>query len=237
MGRLCRREDGRVSVSCCSPALRKKLEYLSGSYTITAEDLGETLSLLPFKLVFKPEPEEYVITQEEIGRQIHRVPVIGRHLILEPLKEWQSRRAQELERIQLERKRSRISSGFTSGWLMILVMNVLERYPDARDNDEVLCAVIWEHEMDLSSERISWETFSPLYQSGQLANAEAIVRARRIVQDRNPALRGFCYEKRQKHAARVREELASNNGSPEDLNIDMEAKSGGSWADSGEHKQ
>ncbi len=120
-------------------------------------------------------------------------------------------------------RRSKVSSGFSSGWIKEKVKQILQEKLTARDNDEKLCLEIWDLQLRELYGHYNfthrWSCFPGAYGQNELANAEAIVRARRIVQDENPDLRGEDYERRQKHGRKVREAVSKgedpNEGGPE----------------------
>jgi hypothetical protein len=81
-----------------------------------------------------------------------------------------------------------------------LVRQLLEQYPQTRDNDNLLMSLIWRKESNL------FNFFSRL-ESGKLTPAETIRRCRQRLQLDHPELRGTMYELRQKHQSKVKKEL------------------------------
>jgi hypothetical protein len=81
-----------------------------------------------------------------------------------------------------------------------LVRQLLEQYPQTRDNDNLLMSIIWRKESNLFN-------FYSRLESGKLTPAETIRRCRQSLQKANPELRGKMYELRQKHQAKVKKEL------------------------------
>jgi hypothetical protein len=81
-----------------------------------------------------------------------------------------------------------------------LVRQLLEQYPQTRDNDNLLMSLIWRKESNLLN-------FFHRLESGKLTPAETIRRCRQRLQLDHPELRGTMYELRQKHQAKVKKEL------------------------------
>jgi len=81
-----------------------------------------------------------------------------------------------------------------------LVRQLLEQYPQTRDNDNLLLSLIWRGESNLFN-------FYSRLESGKLTPAETIRRCRQRLQLDHPELRGTMYELRQKHQAKVKKEL------------------------------
>jgi hypothetical protein len=81
-----------------------------------------------------------------------------------------------------------------------LVRQLLEQYPQTRDNDNLLMSIIWRSESNLFN-------FYSRLESGKLTQAETIRRCRQRLQLDHPELRGTMYELRQKHQAKVKKEL------------------------------
>jgi hypothetical protein len=81
-----------------------------------------------------------------------------------------------------------------------LVRQLLEQYPQTRDNDNLLMSMIWRRESNLFN-------FFHRLESGKLTPAETIRRCRQRLQLDDPELRGETYELRQKHQAKVKKEL------------------------------
>jgi hypothetical protein len=81
-----------------------------------------------------------------------------------------------------------------------LVRQLLEQYPQTRDNDNLLMSMIWRKESNLFN-------FYSRLESGKLTPAETIRRCRQSLQKANPELRGKMYELRQKHQSKVKKDL------------------------------
>jgi len=81
-----------------------------------------------------------------------------------------------------------------------LVRQLLEQYPQTRDNDNLLMSIIWRGESNLFN-------FYSRLESGKLTPAETIRRCRQRLQLDHPQLRGTMYDLRQKHQAKVKKEL------------------------------
>ena len=81
-----------------------------------------------------------------------------------------------------------------------LVRQLLERYPQTRDNDNLLMSLIWRGESNLFN-------FFSRFECGKLTSPETIRRCRQSLQKNHPKLRGKMYELRQKHQAKVKKDL------------------------------
>jgi hypothetical protein len=81
-----------------------------------------------------------------------------------------------------------------------LVRQLLEQYPQTRDNDNLLMSLIWRRESHLFN-------FFSRFECGKLTSPETIRRCRQSLQKANPELRGKMYELRQKHQAKVKKDL------------------------------
>lgn len=87
----------------------------------------------------------------------------------------------------------------------------------SRDSDLRLLAVIWYEQIILrwgsaqtdqeKDEIQSIIRFLELFQDGELANPETVMRCRRKLQQHNESLRGLRYEQRNKDAKSVRQEM------------------------------
>ncbi len=71
----------------------------------------------------------------------------------------------------------------------------LEKYSHLKDNDNALCANIWNDEIKkyIEMKKSSVKDFLRLYSLGQLTSAPSIKRARAKLQEENPSLRGEKY--------------------------------------------
>jgi len=88
---------------------------------------------------------------------------------------------------------------------------LLTKYPDMRDSDKLLVTNFWYFELrklgiDVETKPIA--EFFAVYQSGVVANADLITRARRKVQEENPDLRGDSWEERHKEASETRKTIS-----------------------------
>lgn len=167
-------------------------------YILWEEDLGKAGVFQGEVLVVKPE---------HLGRRLYKADGFWR---LEAEEAFRERRIGEIRTARESQAKARVSSGFNSGWIQAKVAELLEKDPGLRDNDEFLCVYVWDCQLlqlpDPDPDpRSAWSRFRHLYMGGYLANAEAIVRARRIVQKERPDLRGITYDQRQQHAGKVRE--------------------------------
>tara|TARA_R110002167_G_scaffold48013_2_gene141912 strand:- start:1140 stop:1448 length:309 start_codon:yes stop_codon:yes gene_type:complete len=89
-----------------------------------------------------------------------------------------------------------------------LVKFILERSPEARDNDNILLWIVWKKEYPIIDNDI--EEFKKLFISKQLPSMESITRARRKLQEVYPELRGLKYDKRQNNQKLYKEDLGYN---------------------------
>jgi hypothetical protein len=81
-----------------------------------------------------------------------------------------------------------------------IVRELLEKKPELRDNDNLLMSTIWKDQANIFN-------FFHRFESGRLHSPESIRRTRQKIQEDCPHLRGELYEARQKHQAKVKEEL------------------------------
>jgi hypothetical protein len=81
------------------------------------------------------------------------------------------------------------------------IQYVLEKDPRTRDNDDLLCSVIWftEAEMKNNPEMAALEFLSE-YSKGRFTPAESIRRCRQKLQEHYPIYRGVNYGKRKERA-------------------------------------
>jgi len=90
------------------------------------------------------------------------------------------------------------------------VKMILEKWPDTRDNDNLLLLYVWlQDNPNLKS--LSFMEFAKLFKEGNFTSSEAIRRTRQLTQQNFPHLRGLKYETRRKHQAKVLEELREPN--------------------------
>ena len=94
------------------------------------------------------------------------------------------------------------------------VKAVLGNMVDARDNDNLLIAVIWEKQIAQRGFQIAAMTAWNLLKmvvDGHLSSTESITRARRKCQELYPELRGANYNKRQANQSDVKKQLGYGN--------------------------
>ena len=89
------------------------------------------------------------------------------------------------------------------------VINILERYPAARDSDTLLVALIWDEELGGPKKTHKMTAFQLLamVSRGELSNYRSISRCRSKVEETREDLRGKNYEARQRHQAQVKQEI------------------------------
>lgn len=91
------------------------------------------------------------------------------------------------------------------------VKHLLETVPSLRDSDERLVANFWYYELknkfNHSSAKLIAHDFFTMYADGEMTTADVITRARRLLQQLHPELRGKTWEARQKKAGETREKF------------------------------
>lgn len=89
------------------------------------------------------------------------------------------------------------------------VANMLHKYADLRDDDQKLVTNIWYIEMRKfgNPDTMPATDFLALYQQGKLPTADLITRARRKVQEENPALRGNTWEERHNQSKKIKKNI------------------------------
>lgn len=91
-----------------------------------------------------------------------------------------------------------------------IVLEMLERFPHTRKNDEALTANIWYRELHskgMDPSNITAYKFLEILSKKGLSNAESIRRTRQKIQQKNPHLRGSTYKARQINQERIKEQL------------------------------
>lgn len=91
-----------------------------------------------------------------------------------------------------------------------LTLKILTEDERTRDDDQLLCAMIWSRLAMKQGHDVRKETgynFLLLYVENKLVSADTITRARRKIQEERPSLRGKKYVERQKKQAQVINEL------------------------------
>lgn len=86
------------------------------------------------------------------------------------------------------------------------VKHILEKYPDLRDNDMGLMAVIWEVESAYKYLGYTCD-FLDEFMKSSFTSPESITRVRRKLQEQYPHLRGKKWNKRHKQAKEVQLEI------------------------------
>lgn len=78
-----------------------------------------------------------------------------------------------------------------------MVTEVLNNYPQSRDNDNYLSCVVWHKQVRAKHEGdVTFENFLTMYSNGMLASSDSITRAARKIKETRTDLRGTQYEKR-----------------------------------------
>ena len=87
---------------------------------------------------------------------------------------------------------------------LLTVENILIVKPALRNSDNRLIANYWAIEIGAKNlEGLTAQDFLKLFSEGKLTPPESITRARRKVQEENPALQGEVYKKRHQNAKDV----------------------------------
>lgn len=89
------------------------------------------------------------------------------------------------------------------------VLELLELYEKARDNDQFLMLCVWNRQNSKLNTRsgTSYVDFVKDFQSGKLSTPESITRARRSLQNEFEHLRGKKYNSRMNEQERVKKDL------------------------------
>lgn len=91
------------------------------------------------------------------------------------------------------------------------VKNILERYPETRDDDMKLYArACWEDYGSINPKGVNFYTVLYHHDKYKLPNYESITRARRKVQQNEEHLRGSRYKNRQNEERKYRDHYGSN---------------------------
>lgn len=90
------------------------------------------------------------------------------------------------------------------------VAEYLTKHPSLRENDARLIANIWLEDAKaynsyLDINRASY--FLKMVAKGVLSNTESIRRARQLIQQKNPHLRGKNYNQRKEHSSDIKKEI------------------------------
>lgn len=86
------------------------------------------------------------------------------------------------------------------------IKRALEMFPDARNNDHMLLALIWHDELS-PEERIVHMPLLDKISKGQMTNPESIRRTRQLVQVKFPELKGTNTEERHEHETEIKTQL------------------------------
>ena len=88
-----------------------------------------------------------------------------------------------------------------------IVEKSLQNDDRARDNDDVLLALVWRHQVGHRIEYMNCLEFLQKFAKGDFFKAPSIWRCRQKLQEENEYLRGSKYDARQKHSKKVKEEI------------------------------
>ena len=80
-----------------------------------------------------------------------------------------------------------------------------------RDNDALLCALIWHNEL-LKKDKLNITAveFLKIYSENTLTNYESVRRCRAKIQEEEPSLRGETYKLRQEKSQRIKKEIRND---------------------------
>jgi len=74
------------------------------------------------------------------------------------------------------------------------VEDILNNYPQARESDNYLSAVVWHKQVRATTQGdVTFENFLTMYSNGLLASSDSITRAARKLKETNPQYRGKNY--------------------------------------------
>lgn len=98
------------------------------------------------------------------------------------------------------------------------IKELLIRFPDARDNDNLLVTLVWEKDVNncqelvgsLTSIRKFFKLLADPNNSGKITSYKSIVRYRAMLQAEFPELQGRTYRKRKEDGSQLRKEFASS---------------------------
>lgn len=87
------------------------------------------------------------------------------------------------------------------------VKYLLTAYPEMRDNDNRLIAIIWHHEFEAMPKQRTSFSFLSTFAAGEMTSPESIRRMRQKIQENHPELRGESYLKRKYESEKIRENI------------------------------
>ncbi len=91
-----------------------------------------------------------------------------------------------------------------------VVRDILLANIATRDDDSLLATEVWKQQLKeegFNVQNMQTITFFKIYQSGVLSNHDTITRCRRLIQEKEPSLRGYNYLKRQSNQKVVKEKI------------------------------
>jgi len=79
------------------------------------------------------------------------------------------------------------------------VQDILNDYPQARESDNYLSAVVWHKQVRATTQGdVTFENFLTMYSNGLLASTDSITRTARKLKETNPQYRGkYYYDRKQ----------------------------------------
>jgi hypothetical protein len=85
------------------------------------------------------------------------------------------------------------------------VEDILNNYPQARESDNYLCAVVWHKQVRATTQGdVTFENFLTMYSNNMLASSDSITRAARKLKETNPKYRGNNYGDRKQLEVQTR---------------------------------
>ena len=85
------------------------------------------------------------------------------------------------------------------------VEDILKNYPQARESDNYLSAVVWHKQVRATTQGdVTFENFLTMYSNSLLASSDSITRAARKLKETRPDLRGNGHDKRKKLEVQTR---------------------------------
>lgn len=92
------------------------------------------------------------------------------------------------------------------------VRSILMRDARTRDNDALLCALIWHEELKKEGNlTISAVDFLKMYSTNKFTNYESVRRCRAKIQEEEPALRGETYMQRKEKGSRIKKDITDSD--------------------------
>lgn len=112
-----------------------------------------------------------------------------------------------------------------------ILKKFLDKYPKAKDNDELLIGIVWKHELEsngFNSTNLDLKDFLILLSNQDISKPKTITRLRRKIQEEFPEYRGEKYAKRHANVSEAQSDLGYSSSSlPKSIkNVTSKSKSG-----------